>query len=185
MRDTICARARAGARRAARPRPPPAVACVVVVPRRAATRRRGATRPGGARGTEMRGPSFAGLALLLYQGPASALDNGVGLTPAMGYNTWDDFRCGGINASNLYLVADAMLAQGLPKLGYIYVSLDVSGGPIFRKSFASTACAVHRMPAYYIYITAHYYYIYITYYIYIKYRMPARARACLRLLGYV
>ena len=42
----------------------------------------------------------------------NALDNGVGLTPAMGYNTWDDFRCGGINASNLYKVADAMVAQG-------------------------------------------------------------------------
>ena len=42
----------------------------------------------------------------------NALDNGVGLTPAMGYNTWDDFRCGGINASNLYKVADAMVANG-------------------------------------------------------------------------
>ena len=52
------------------------------------------------------------------------LDNGLGLTPAMGYNTWDDFRCGGINASNLHKVADAMVAQGLPALGYRYVSLD-------------------------------------------------------------
>ena len=32
--------------------------------------------------------------------------------------------CGGINASNLYKVADAMVAQGLPELGYKYVSLD-------------------------------------------------------------
>ena len=49
--------------------------------------------------------------LLLLPAVASGLDNGVGLTPAMGYNTWDDFRCGGINASNLYKVADAMVAQ--------------------------------------------------------------------------
>lgn len=37
---------------------------------------------------------------------------------------WDDFRCGGINASNLYKVADAMVAQKLPSLGYRYLSLD-------------------------------------------------------------
>jgi alpha-galactosidase len=42
----------------------------------------------------------------------------------MGYNTWDDFRCGGINASNLMKVADAMVAQQLPELGYRYVSMD-------------------------------------------------------------
>ena len=59
-----------------------------------------------------------------FLGLALALDNGVGLTPAMGYNTWDDFRCGGINASNLQKVADAMVKLGLDKLGYRYVSLD-------------------------------------------------------------
>lgn len=57
------------------------------------------------------------LALAQWQG-CQALDNGVGLTPAMGYNTWDDFRCGGINATNLMKVADAMVAQKLPELGY-------------------------------------------------------------------
>ena len=35
-----------------------------------------------------------------------------------------DFRCGGINASNLYKVVDAMVKQGLPALGYKYISLD-------------------------------------------------------------
>jgi hypothetical protein len=59
------------------------------------------------------------LLLLLLSPPlVKALDNGVGLTPAMGYNTWDDFRCGGINATNLMKVADAMVAQKLPELGY-------------------------------------------------------------------
>ena len=64
------------------------------------------------------------LAVVLLPSLARALDNGVGLTPAMGYNTWDDFRCGGINASNLYKVADAMVKNGLPAYGYKYVSLD-------------------------------------------------------------
>jgi alpha-galactosidase len=47
-----------------------------------------------------------------------ALDNGVGVTPAMGYNTWDDFRCGGINASNVKLVADAIVRYKLNTVGY-------------------------------------------------------------------
>ena len=55
---------------------------------------------------------------------AFSLNNGVGLTPAMGYNTWDDFRCGGINASNLYKVADSIVKLGLDELGYRYLSLD-------------------------------------------------------------
>ena len=36
-----------------------------------------------------------------------------GLTPAMGYNTWDDFRCGGINSTNVAMVADAIVKYGL------------------------------------------------------------------------
>lgn len=61
-------------------------------------------------------------ALLLHL--IAALDNGVGLTPAMGYNTWDDFRCGGINASNVRKVADAIVRDGLDVLGYRYLGLD-------------------------------------------------------------
>lgn len=53
-----------------------------------------------------------------------SLDNGVGLTPAMGYNTWNDFRCGGINAENVKKVADAFIAYGLDKVGYEYVNID-------------------------------------------------------------
>ena len=36
----------------------------------------------------------------------------------------DDFRCGGINASNLEKVADALVSLGLRDLGYVYLSLD-------------------------------------------------------------
>ena len=50
--------------------------------------------------------------------PTVGLNNGVGKTPAMGYNTWDDFRCGGINARNVEKVADAIVRYGLDKLGY-------------------------------------------------------------------
>lgn len=36
----------------------------------------------------------------------------------MGYNTWNDFRCSGISAANVMLVADKMSALGLDKVGY-------------------------------------------------------------------
>jgi alpha-galactosidase len=40
------------------------------------------------------------------------------------YNTWDDFRCGGINAENVKKVADAFIKYGLDKVGYEYVGID-------------------------------------------------------------
>ncbi|KAL6051934.1 Alpha-galactosidase [Balamuthia mandrillaris] len=51
-----------------------------------------------------------------------ALDNGLG-HPAMGYNTWNDFRCN-INAKDIMDAADAIIKQGLNKLGYVYVNMD-------------------------------------------------------------
>ena len=56
--------------------------------------------------------------------PAAGLSNGVGRLPAMGYNTWNDFRCGGVTAVKLRAVADAMLALGLQQLGYRYLNVD-------------------------------------------------------------
>jgi len=50
-------------------------------------------------------------------------DNGVGRTPAMGYNTWNDYRCN-INANDIMVSVDAIVSQGLDKLGYIYVNID-------------------------------------------------------------
>jgi alpha-galactosidase len=65
------------------------------------------------------------LLLLTAAGPASALDNGVGLTPAMGYNTWNDFRCGSdLNASAVRSIADAMVSWGLAAKGYKYLNID-------------------------------------------------------------
>eukprot|EP00037_Helgoeca_nana_P030778 m.383854 g.383854 ORF g.383854 m.383854 type:complete len:343 (-) comp28265_c0_seq2:879-1907(-) len=64
------------------------------------------------------------LVTLLQSRTACALDNGVGLTPAMGYNTWDDFRCGGINASNIEKVAVKMAELKFGSFGYQYLSVD-------------------------------------------------------------
>lgn len=64
--------------------------------------------------------------LILFLGllQGEALKNGLGQTPAMGYNTWNDFQCEGVSARNISKVADKMVALGLPKLGYKYLIID-------------------------------------------------------------
>lgn len=63
------------------------------------------------------------VAVVFCGGFVAALDNGIGLTPAMGYNTWNDFRCN-ITAQDIMDAADAIVRQGLDKLGYHYVNMD-------------------------------------------------------------
>jgi len=63
------------------------------------------------------------LVVVLFCLGCFALNNGVGRTPAMGYNTWNDFRCD-INAQDIRNAADAIVRQGLDKLGYHYVNMD-------------------------------------------------------------
>jgi hypothetical protein len=54
---------------------------------------------------------------------ASAEDNGVGLTPAMGWSSWSFLRHGP-NAGNIEAAAAAMKNSGLAGVGYQYVNLD-------------------------------------------------------------
>ena len=51
------------------------------------------------------------------------LNNGLGLTPQMGWNSWNHFHCD-VNASLIRDTADAIIAKGLHELGYIYVNID-------------------------------------------------------------
>jgi len=63
------------------------------------------------------------LALALLFGSASALNNGVGRAPAMGWNSWNTFRCD-INEAIVLEVARAMASNGLRDAGYVYVNID-------------------------------------------------------------
>ena len=54
---------------------------------------------------------------------AAALDNGLGLVPVMGYNTWYDFGCN-LDQAELELTVKAMHTTGLVALGYTYFDLD-------------------------------------------------------------
>jgi alpha-galactosidase len=75
--------------------------------------------------------SLLGRAVLLVAlvSCACALDNGVGLTPAMGFSTWNTFG-GSVSDALLRETADAMASNGLLDAGYKYLNVSsVSGSP--------------------------------------------------------
>jgi alpha-galactosidase len=55
--------------------------------------------------------------------PAQAENNGVGLTPALGWSSWSFIRKTP-TAAKIEAQADAMKNSGLPALGYQYINLD-------------------------------------------------------------
>jgi len=63
------------------------------------------------------------LALTAVFATVSALDNGLGLTPQMGWNSWNKFNCN-VNEIVIKETADAIVKLGLDKLGYNYVNID-------------------------------------------------------------
>lgn len=60
---------------------------------------------------------------LISLSTVQAVNNGVGLTPAMGWNTWNKYGCN-INADVIKANADKIVDLGLDKLGYVYVNID-------------------------------------------------------------
>uniref|UniRef100_A0A0D9X2Y2 Alpha-galactosidase n=1 Tax=Leersia perrieri TaxID=77586 RepID=A0A0D9X2Y2_9ORYZ len=51
------------------------------------------------------------------------LNNGLALTPQMGWNSWNFFACN-INETVIRATADALVSTGLADLGYNYVNID-------------------------------------------------------------
>lgn len=51
------------------------------------------------------------------------LNNGLALTPQMGWNSWNFFACN-INETVIKETADALISTGLADLGYVYVNID-------------------------------------------------------------
>ncbi|ELU11490.1 hypothetical protein CAPTEDRAFT_171260 [Capitella teleta] len=73
------------------------------------------------------------LLLLLSWNPVSCLDNGVALTPPMGWLSWERFECNtdcDVDKNNcisewlMKEMADVMVANGYRDAGYAYVALD-------------------------------------------------------------
>ncbi|CAN0908997.1 Alpha-galactosidase 1 [Linum grandiflorum] len=49
--------------------------------------------------------------------------NGLGMTPPMGWNSWNHFHCN-ISETTIKATADALVSSGLARLGYTYVNID-------------------------------------------------------------
>jgi alpha-galactosidase len=67
--------------------------------------------------------AFAAFAAVLSAESAQALENGVGRTPPMGWNSWNTFGCN-INETLIHQVVDAMAGNGMRDAGYQYVVID-------------------------------------------------------------
>lgn len=61
------------------------------------------------------------------------LANGLGLTPPMGWNSWNHFHCN-IEEKLIRETADAMVSTGLAALGYQYINLDDCWAELNRDS---------------------------------------------------
>ncbi|CAL9243841.1 unnamed protein product [Arabidopsis halleri] len=59
------------------------------------------------------------------------LTNGLGVTPPMGWNSWNHFSCN-IDEKMIKETADALVTTGLSKLGYKYVNIDDCWAEISR-----------------------------------------------------
>ncbi|WP_407639521.1 NPCBM/NEW2 domain-containing protein [Kitasatospora azatica] len=92
-------------------------------PRSALTRRLGAF---GTALTLFAGGGALAVGLQLATAPAAmALDNGIALTPQMGFNNWNSTHCGGqFNEAMVKGIADLFVSKGLKAAGYQYVNLD-------------------------------------------------------------
>ena len=64
------------------------------------------------------------LAVLFGVAKVRTLANGLGQTPARGWNAWNSIRCEGLNEVLIREVADAMVSSGLRDAGYTYVNID-------------------------------------------------------------
>lgn len=54
---------------------------------------------------------------------ALALNNGVGITPAMGFSTWNAYACD-IDANVIEQASQALIDQGFKDFGYEYINID-------------------------------------------------------------
>ena len=66
---------------------------------------------------------ITGLFVCLLVSVASALDNGLALTPPMGWNSWNKFGCD-VSEELIKQAADAMVATGMKDAGYEYIVID-------------------------------------------------------------
>lgn len=73
------------------------------------------------------------LVVVLLVGTCLGIQNGIGLTPPMGWNSWNFFACN-ITEQTIKQAADALVSTGLRDAGYIYVNIDDCWAELTRDS---------------------------------------------------
>ena len=75
----------------------------------------------------VRSPSFSFLFMIpllsAVIAPSQSYDNGLGLTPPMGWNSWNHFGCN-VNETLILDTAKTVIQLGLDQLGYTYINID-------------------------------------------------------------
>jgi alpha-galactosidase len=64
-----------------------------------------------------------GYLIVLLIAIVHTLDNGMGITPPMGWNSWNHFACK-IDEKLIKQTADLLISTGLADKGYKFVNLD-------------------------------------------------------------
>jgi alpha-galactosidase len=67
--------------------------------------------------------TLCAFALISLAPPSHAWDNGLALTPPMGWNSWNKFGCN-VSEDLLKSMADGMVSSGMKDAGYQYVVID-------------------------------------------------------------
>ncbi|KAJ4961281.1 hypothetical protein NE237_021191 [Protea cynaroides] len=76
----------------------------------------------------------------------SLLNNGLGSTPQMGWNSWNHFFCE-IEEKLIRETADAMVATGLSALGYEYINIDDCWAELNRDSQGNLVPKASKFPS--------------------------------------
>lgn len=84
-------------------------------------------------------------AVTLTTGQANALDNDLGLTPPLGWSTWNTFGCS-ISDSLVRQMADTLVSSGMASAGYEYVNIDDCWSTMSRDSDGNLVADPTKFP---------------------------------------
>lgn len=87
------------------------------------------------------------LSILVQVLPVLALGNGLERTPGMGWNSWNQVRCYGLNENVVKAAADAIVSRGLHAKGYEYVVVDDCWQNLQRNPDGSLQANATRFPS--------------------------------------
>ena len=64
------------------------------------------------------------LATLAAAAPSPRQRQDIGKLPALGYNTWNDVRCDGVDAATILSLARGLVQSNFSQKGYTFLNVD-------------------------------------------------------------